>query len=73
MGYLDLSRLQPLRRAVSVPLGLHAGTSISSAAVADAIKLGVRKINEGSALKGPILKDFKMPVQRLTVNSILMK
>ena len=48
---LDLSRLDSLRRVVSVPLALHGGTSISPADVKEAIKMGVRKINVGSILK----------------------
>jgi ketose-bisphosphate aldolase len=48
---LDLPRLAALQRALSVPLALHGGTSISPAYVVEAIKLGILKINVGSGLK----------------------
>lgn len=48
---LDLPRLAALRKVTSVPLALHGGTSIIPADIPEAIRLGVRKINVGSALK----------------------
>jgi fructose-bisphosphate aldolase, class II len=48
---LNLSRLAELRQAVPVPLVLHGATSIHPDDMAEAIRLGVRKINVGSILK----------------------
>ena len=48
---LNLGRLSELCQAVSVPLVMHAASSVSRADVAEAIRLGIRKINVGSALK----------------------
>jgi fructose/tagatose bisphosphate aldolase len=48
---LNLSRLAELREAVPVPLVLHGATSIHPDDMAEAIRLGVRKINVGSILK----------------------
>jgi fructose/tagatose bisphosphate aldolase len=48
---LNLALLRQLRQAVPVPLVLHGATSISEEDLAEAIRLGVRKINVGSALK----------------------
>jgi ketose-bisphosphate aldolase len=48
---LNLGILEELRAAVSVPLVLHGATSIGDRDLTEAIRLGVRKINVGSALK----------------------
>jgi len=48
---LDLDRLAALREAVSVPLVLHGATSVGSEDLAEAARLGIRKINVGSAIK----------------------
>ena len=48
---LDLARLAELRKEIHIPLVLHGGTSISPEDVGEAINLGIRKINLGSALK----------------------
>lgn len=48
---LNLARLVELGRAVSVPLVMHGASSVSPADVAEAIGLGIRKINVGSMLK----------------------
>ena len=48
---LDLSRLQELRKAVSVPLVLHGGSSVTKSDLQAATRLGIRKINVGSILK----------------------
>ena len=49
--HLDLTRIEQLRQAVSVPLVLHGATSVEPEDLAGAIKAGVRKVNVGSALK----------------------
>jgi len=48
---LNLERLAEIHRRVSVPLVLHGGTGIAPAALRDALKLGVRKVNYGTYLK----------------------
>ncbi len=48
---LNFARLADLNRVLKVPMVLHGASSISSADVPDAIRLGVRKINVGSLLK----------------------
>ncbi len=48
---LDLDRLAGLRRVVDVPLVLHGATSVSRDDLREAVRLGVRKVNVGSAMK----------------------
>jgi fructose/tagatose bisphosphate aldolase len=48
---LDLDRLRRIRHAVGVPLVLHGATSVARDSLRQAVALGVRKINVGSALK----------------------
>ncbi|MFN7999186.1 MAG: class II fructose-bisphosphate aldolase [Bryobacteraceae bacterium] len=48
---LNFGTLERLRQTVPVPLVLHGATSVSDADLAEAVRLGVRKINVGSALK----------------------
>ena len=48
---LDFSLIRTLREKINIPLVLHGGTGIDSAALQEAIALGVSKINVGTALK----------------------
>jgi ketose-bisphosphate aldolase len=48
---LDLDRLEAIYRRVRVPLALHGGSGIARAALRDAIRLGVSKVNYGTYLK----------------------
>lgn len=48
---LDLDRLSAIRRRVELPLVLHGATSVDDDAIRAGIKLGIRKINVGSALR----------------------
>jgi fructose/tagatose bisphosphate aldolase len=48
---LDMDRLAALRRAVSVPLVLHGASSVGREDLAEAVRLGIRKVNVGSAIK----------------------
>ena len=48
---LDLARLAALTAAVPVPLVLHGATSVNRADLAEAARLGIRKINVGSVIK----------------------
>jgi len=56
---LNLERLAELRRAVPVPLVLHGATSIYPPDLAEAVRLGVRKINVGSILKRTYLETLR--------------
>ena len=48
---LNRERLAELRAVVGVPLALHGATSIEQDDLRVAIRLGIRKVNVGSALK----------------------
>lgn len=48
---LNLTRLAQLNKVLKVPLVLHGATSVARADLDEAIRLGIRKINVGSALK----------------------
>jgi fructose/tagatose bisphosphate aldolase len=48
---LNLERLAALRAAVDVPLVLHGATSVRHTDVRQAVEIGIRKVNVGSALK----------------------
>ncbi len=47
---LHFDRLEEIARAVSVPLVLHGGTGIPEADIQRAIKLGISKLNVGTAI-----------------------
>ena len=48
---LDLAHLAAIRRKVGVPLALHGGSGIAAESLADAISMGVAKVNYGTYLK----------------------
>jgi fructose/tagatose bisphosphate aldolase len=48
---LNLERLATLRTAVDIPLVLHGATSVRRTDVRQAVEIGIRKVNVGSALK----------------------
>jgi ketose-bisphosphate aldolase len=48
---LDLDLIRTLCRRIEVPLVLHGGTGIQSSALAEAIRLGITKINVGTILR----------------------
>jgi fructose/tagatose bisphosphate aldolase len=48
---LDLALLSALREAVSVPLVLHGASSVGREDLAEAARLGIRKVNVGSVIK----------------------
>ena len=62
---LDLSRLTSLKQSVPVPLVLHGASSISREDLQAAIRLGVRKINVGSAMKSCYLEALRSSLHRL--------
>jgi ketose-bisphosphate aldolase len=52
---LDLDLIRTLSRRIEVPLVLHGGTGIEPAALAEAIRLGISKINVGTVLRRAFL------------------
>ncbi len=48
---LNLDHLTKLKKALDIPLVLHAASSVAPADLAEAARLGIRKINVGSNLK----------------------
>jgi fructose/tagatose bisphosphate aldolase len=48
---LNLARIADLKQALKVPLVLHGASSVDRSDLNEAIRLGIRKINVGSALK----------------------
>jgi fructose-bisphosphate aldolase, class II len=48
---LNLTRLKELKQVLNVPMVLHGATSVDRIDLIEAIRLGIRKINLGSALK----------------------
>ena len=48
---LDLDRLAAIRGSVGVPLVLHGATSVDDGSIQAGIRIGLRKINVGSALR----------------------
>jgi fructose/tagatose bisphosphate aldolase len=48
---LDLARLAALQEAVPVPLVLHGASSVRRQDLTEAVRLGIRKVNVGSAIK----------------------
>ena len=48
---MNFSRIADLKQALEVPLVLHGASSVDFGDLDEAIRLGIRKINVGSALK----------------------
>ncbi len=53
---LDFALIRALREEVEVPLVLHGGTGIEPAALREAIRLGIAKVNVGTALRRAFLE-----------------
>lgn len=62
---LNLPRLAEIKAEVSIPLVLHGATSVVRADLVEAIRLGVRKINVGSALKRAYFEAIRQACQQL--------
>ncbi len=60
---LDLGTLDRIRQAVKIPLVLHGGTGIPLELAQDCVRLGVAKVNFGTALKQAYLEALR---QKLT-------
>ncbi len=52
---LDFALIKALRERVEVPLVLHGGTGIEPSALREAIRLGIAKVNVGTALRRAFL------------------
>jgi fructose/tagatose bisphosphate aldolase len=52
---LDLGLIRTLCRRIEVPLVLHGGTGIETAALQEAVRLGIAKINVGTVLRRTFL------------------
>jgi len=52
---LDLDLIRTLCRRIEVPLVLHGGTGIETGALAEAIRLGIAKVNVGTVLRRTFL------------------
>ena len=48
---LDLAHLAAIQKKVDVPLALHGGSGIAGESLADAVAMGVAKVNYGTYLK----------------------
>lgn len=58
LGTLDLSRLEEIRKRVSVPLVIHGGSGVPDSVVSEAIALGVCKFNVATQLNQAFLRGF---------------
>jgi fructose-bisphosphate aldolase class II len=56
---LDLQLIRTLRERLEVPLALHGGTGIEPDALREAIRLGIAKINVGTALRRAFLSSLE--------------
>jgi fructose/tagatose bisphosphate aldolase len=65
---LDLERLAAIRDRVSVPLVLHGGTGISAGSLAEAVRLGVAKVNYGTYLKQRYLAAVRLALANEEAN-----
>lgn len=56
---LNFSHLEKLKKEIGIPLVLHGGSSVCDEDIKKAIKLGIRKINIGKAVKEAYLKTLR--------------
>lgn len=63
--HLDLDRLEQLRLSVGIPLVLHGATSVCRDDLVQAIRIGVSKINVGSALKRTYFEALSVACSRV--------
>ncbi len=62
---IDLDRLAAIRAKVNVPLVLHGATSVGDEAIRAGVRLGLRKINVGSALRRSFYQGVKNKVEEI--------
>ena len=55
-SHLDIKHLETIAQAVRAPLVLHGGSGIPAEDLAEAVKLGVTKVNIGAALYRPVMR-----------------
>jgi len=60
--WLNLPRLADLKQALTVPLVLHGASSADRSDLKEAIRLGIRKVNVGSALKRAYFEALRQAV-----------
>jgi ketose-bisphosphate aldolase len=65
---LDLERIAALQAAVPVPLVLHGGTGIEDDSLREAVRLGVAKVNYGTALKQAYLSALRRALDTTEAN-----
>ena len=61
---LDFDRLAEIRRAVDVPLVLHGASGLADGAVAEAVKLGICKVNFATELRAAYTKGIRTVLDR---------
>ena len=62
---LDLDRLAAIRGRVGVPLVLHGATSVDDGSIQAGIRIGLRKINVGSALRRAFFAGVKSKIAQI--------
>ena len=62
---LDLDRLAAIRGKVGVPLVLHGATSVDDGSIQAGIRIGLRKINVGSALRRAFFAGVKSKIAQV--------
>ncbi len=62
---LDLDRLAAIRGRVGVPLVLHGATSVDDGSIQAGIRIGLRKINVGSALRRAFFAGVKSKIAQV--------
>ena len=65
---LNLSNLSDLKASVPVPLVLHGASSTNRSDLQEAIRLGIRKINVGSALKRAFLETVRSAMTQVDID-----
>lgn len=65
---LDLSLIQKLNDAISVPMVLHGGTGIESTSLREAIQYGIAKVNYGTIMKQHYLTVIREGLANLDEN-----
>lgn len=65
---LDLDLLERIAKAVNGPIVLHGGTGIPATDLAEAVKLGVVKVNIGAGLKRALLTAWQTSAQSATTH-----
>jgi fructose/tagatose bisphosphate aldolase len=62
---LNLARIVDLKQSLKVPMVLHGASSVDRTDLNAAIRLGIRKINVGSALKSVYFEAVRRAIERV--------